>query len=314
MPLEEGILTLNSRQLPLTGYSSLLRLYEFRDHILQYFRDNPELLTKPYEFKRSISTDGWREVFTHTCKKNRILKALRSFGANENTIKAEEDFVDWNGKFVKFYKGANESAEFCGYALIDLSLILVHLLNIYVPNKKLLHNLYSTNTQVDALGEENTAIAIASIEKVVRRCLSSFDRLFFPGAHAEALIAIIRHDINSDKRLMGPDRGIEFERTCSRNLEAAGFLVQVTPQTGDFGADLIAEKDGVRYAIQCKSQAKPVGVKAVQEALAGRSHYRTDFAVVCSTGEFTEAAVELASSCKVLLCREDQLLTRLDVA
>ena len=53
-------------------------------------------------------------------------------------------------------------------------------------------------------------------------------------------------------------------------LGARGWTVADTPASGDFGADLIAEKDGKRIAIQAKRYSKPVGNKAVNEALGGR--------------------------------------------
>lgn len=43
-----------------------------------------------------------------------------------------------------------------------------------------------------------------------------------------------------------------------------------------------------------------------------RRHYSTDYAVVCSSGGFTDAAIELATSNKVLLCNANQLVARLD--
>jgi len=58
---------------------------------------------------------------------------------------------------------------------------------------------------------------------------------------------------------------------------------------------------------------KPAGVKAVQEAAAARAHYGTDFAVVCSSGGFTDAAINLATSAEVMLSNFDQLSDRLEL-
>ena len=63
--------------------------------------------------------------------------------------------------------------------------------------------------------------------------------------------------------------GHEFEYYCADLLKRKGFLeVEVTRGSGDYGADILAEKDGVTYAIQCKCYTDSVGVKAVQEAHA----------------------------------------------
>ena len=64
--------------------------------------------------------------------------------------------------------------------------------------------------------------------------------------------------------------GRDFEFFCAELLEKRGFLeVEVTKGSGDNGVDILAEKDGVTYAIQCKRYEEPIGVKAVQEAYAG---------------------------------------------
>ena len=68
--------------------------------------------------------------------------------------------------------------------------------------------------------------------------------------------------------------GRDFEFFCAELLEKRGFLeVEVTKGSGDNGVDILAEKDGVTYAIQCKRYEEPIGVKAVQEAYAGRDYY-----------------------------------------
>ena len=47
--------------------------------------------------------------------------------------------------------------------------------------------------------------------------------------------------------------GHEFEYFCADLLEKRGFEeVEVTKGSGDYGVDILAEKDGVTYAIQCK--------------------------------------------------------------
>ena len=68
--------------------------------------------------------------------------------------------------------------------------------------------------------------------------------------------------------------GHDFEYYCADLLKANGFTeAVVTKGSGDFGADILAEKDGITYAVQCKCYDKPIGVKAVQEVYAGRDYY-----------------------------------------
>ena len=44
--------------------------------------------------------------------------------------------------------------------------------------------------------------------------------------------------------------------------------------------EIIAEKDGMKYAVQCKHYSSNVGNHAVQEAFSGKSIYHADVAVV----------------------------------
>ncbi len=75
-------------------------------------------------------------------------------------------------------------------------------------------------------------------------------------------------------RALDEMEGHDFEYFCADLLEQNGFIdVEVTKGSGDYGVDVLAEKDGVTYAVQCKRYDGPVGVKAVQEAYAGRDYY-----------------------------------------
>ncbi len=96
--------------------------------------------------------------------------------------------------------------------------------------------------------------------------------------------------------------GHEFEYYCAELLKKCGFQeVQVTRGSGDYGIDVLAEKDGITYAIQCKCYTAPVGVKAVQEAYAGRDYYDRMVGVVLTNQYFTQPAVEAARKLKILL-------------
>ena len=96
--------------------------------------------------------------------------------------------------------------------------------------------------------------------------------------------------------------GREFEFFCADLLQKRGFLdVEVTKGSGDYGVDILAEKDGVTYAIQCKRYEEPIGVKAVQEVYAGKDYYDRMVGVVMSNQYFTKAAADMAGKLKVML-------------
>lgn len=108
------------------------------------------------------------------------------------------------------------------------------------------------------------------------------------------------------KRSMPADmdlmEGHDFEYFCADLLRRREFLeVEVTKGSGDYGIDILAEKDGITYAIQCKCYAVPVGVKAVQEAYAGRDYYDRMVGVVLTNQYFTAPAVEAAKKLKIVL-------------
>lgn len=96
--------------------------------------------------------------------------------------------------------------------------------------------------------------------------------------------------------------GYDFEYYCADLLRKRGFIdVSVTKGSGDYGIDILAEKDGVTYAIQCKAYASPVGVKAIQEAFAGKEYYDRMVGAVLTNQYFTNPAVEAAKKLKILL-------------
>ena len=96
--------------------------------------------------------------------------------------------------------------------------------------------------------------------------------------------------------------GRDFERFCADLLKRRGFLdVEVTKGSGDYGIDILAEKEGVTYAIQCKCYATPVGVAAIQEAYAGRDYYDRMVGAVMTNQYFTAPAVDAARKLKILL-------------
>ena len=96
--------------------------------------------------------------------------------------------------------------------------------------------------------------------------------------------------------------GHDFEYYCAELLRRRGFQeVEVTRGSGDYGIDILAEKEGVTYAIQCKCYTTPVGVKAVQEAYAGRDYYDRMVGAVLTNQYFTQPAVEAARKLKILL-------------
>lgn len=102
--------------------------------------------------------------------------------------------------------------------------------------------------------------------------------------------------------------GHVFEEYCASILRQNGFSdVKVTQGSGDYGIDILAKKDSVTYAIQCKCYSGSVGNKAVQEAYSGKTFYNCMVAAVLTNSYFTEAAIETAKRNAVVLWDRDTL-------
>lgn len=102
--------------------------------------------------------------------------------------------------------------------------------------------------------------------------------------------------------------GVNFESFCAHILTANGYKnVKTTPASGDHGIDLLAEKDDISYAIQCKRYSSNIGNAAVQQAHTGKSLYHKDIAVVLTNRYFTQQAIDEAKELGVKLWDRDKL-------
>ena len=120
-----------------------------------------------------------------------------------------------------------------------------------------------------------------------------------------AIFMIFRRAMLNRRRepeLIDELEGHDFEIYCSDLLRGNGFNdVTVTKGSGDFGLDILCERDGVTYGIQCKRYDKPIGVYAVQQAYAGRDYYDRMVGVVMTNQTFTDAAEKAARKLNILL-------------
>lgn len=96
--------------------------------------------------------------------------------------------------------------------------------------------------------------------------------------------------------------GYEFEEYVAKLLRINGYEnVQVTKKSNDYGADVLAEKAGIRYVFQCKYYTSMVGISAVQQIYSAKDYYDAHIAVVVTNNVFTKAAKKLAQELKVIL-------------
>lgn len=95
--------------------------------------------------------------------------------------------------------------------------------------------------------------------------------------------------------------GRQFEQYLQFLFEKLGFKTTLTPPQGDFGADLILERDGLRTAVQAKRFAGTVGVDAIQQVVAAMPFYECNRAIVVTNSYFSKRAQDLAKANQVEL-------------
>lgn len=132
-------------------------------------------------------------------------------------------------------------------------------------------------------------------------------------------------EINSELELPAPSgpafddidnmSGSEFEEWCAELLRNNGFEnVEISARSGDQGVDILAERNDITYAIQCKCYSHDLGNTPVQEVLTGKTVYHRHIAAVMTNRHFTKGAKEAASATGVLLWDRDKLKAMYDNA
>jgi len=103
-------------------------------------------------------------------------------------------------------------------------------------------------------------------------------------------------------------KGSLFEDYLYILLKSKGYVVKKTPVTGDYGADLVLHGNNKKIIVQAKRYKNKVGIKAVQEIAAAKSHYKADECWVITNNYYTKPAKGLATSNDVKLVDRDTLI------
>ncbi len=107
----------------------------------------------------------------------------------------------------------------------------------------------------------------------------------------------------------------EFEQRVALLLEDLGWKkVTVRGGSGDRGVDITAERDGLRFIIQCKRYTKPVGPKYVRDLVGALQIQQADRAILVATSAFTRQSQLEARGQAVELWDDRILLQRIDEA
>jgi HJR/Mrr/RecB family endonuclease len=83
---------------------------------------------------------------------------------------------------------------------------------------------------------------------------------------------------------------VEFEYFVREMFARQGYRAWTTQKTHDNGADVIAEKNNERVAIQVKHSNKSISGYGVYQAYRGRYNYKAEKAILVTNNEFTNQA------------------------
>ena len=102
--------------------------------------------------------------------------------------------------------------------------------------------------------------------------------------------------------------GIQFERYVADILRRHGYLSVRLTERYDYGVDIIAEKDGIRWGIQVKRHSGLVKAAAVRQVVTALKIYDCDRAMVISNSCYSRVAISLARSNDCVLVDRHQLV------
>lgn len=104
----------------------------------------------------------------------------------------------------------------------------------------------------------------------------------------------------------------KFEYLTKVLLEKLDYNnVVLTNDSNDYGIDVLAEQDGIKYGFQCKHYSGNVGIAAVQQAYAGIQHYGCNIGIVITNSSFTKQAQKQAKETNIILWDRKKLMDKL---
>jgi len=109
-------------------------------------------------------------------------------------------------------------------------------------------------------------------------------------------------DIGINQNFMNMSH-FQFEEFIAKLFRKMGYSAKVTQKTGDYGIDVIAEKNGKKVAIQCKQNqiGNNVGNVTVQNTLGSMWKIKAEKSIIITTSDFTTKAEEQAREAPVEL-------------
>lgn len=195
-------------------------------------------------------------------------------------------------------------------------------------------NLQISRTQkitVDAYGTANNAAWIKELQYFLETRISPIinsqtsnqkirDRLLAEATYTAAQMAseplpidISAPAYRSDPSIFDPRMNpFDYELHCALLLRADGWDAEATQKSGDQGADVIAQKNGIKLVVQCKLYTGTVGNDAVQQAFTAQTFQGAQAALVVTNSTFSTSARQASATTGVYLIHHAQLADTAD--
>jgi len=90
----------------------------------------------------------------------------------------------------------------------------------------------------------------------------------------------------------------EFEQSVAQHYREKGYDVEITPYSGDYGVDVIAQKGEERIAIQAKmysNSARKVNRETVMQLFGAMAYRKCNKAVIATDGKCMADAIDVAN-------------------
>ena len=102
----------------------------------------------------------------------------------------------------------------------------------------------------------------------------------------------------------------DFELFTAELLKEMDYkIIQVTPEKGDYGTDIVVSKSGKTIAVQCKRyhENNAVGNRDIQQLLGSMRYYNASHAIFVTTSFYTPQAMQQTKNASIELWDKDTL-------
>ncbi len=286
--------------------------------------ENPEK-NNPYKSNRQIINGlhiFFIDVVREILEQNRIniIPLMREYRLTENDLKRiiqemqEANILDKNKKIIMDLENFEKFIDFydpelfkCEHTTFDKKNFIDLGDIIFSSGMESIYDILPPNEIIDYLNiMEKLEIISYDEDKNLYNTLISREN-FFDICKYIPNYSNVSTNMNSEINIDNMD-GHQFEYFCADIIRECGFEdVEVTQGSGDHGIDILAKKDDITYAIQCKCYSSDIGNAAIQQAHSGKGFYNKDIAVVLTNRYFTTQAIEEANALGVKLWDRDKL-------